>query len=69
MADPARSCIKVQCAASDKPFFVSVSKHGMGPEDTSVDLAVTDASGAWTSPGKAWEPTNFFGKKQSASLH
>lgn len=51
MADPARSCIKVQCAASDKPFFVSVSKHGMGPEDTSVDLAVTDASGAWTSPG------------------
>ncbi|KAL4433060.1 hypothetical protein ABPG77_006487 [Micractinium sp. CCAP 211/92] len=51
MAGPARSCLKLQDASSDSIFFASVTRHGAGPEAASVDLAVTDASGAWTATG------------------
>ncbi|KAL4428208.1 hypothetical protein ABPG75_002297 [Micractinium tetrahymenae] len=51
MAEVARSCRKLQDAASDRVYFVSVARHGTGPEAASVDLAVTDAAGAWTTAG------------------
>lgn len=51
MADPARSCRKLQDATSGRVFFVSVARHGAGSEAASVDLAVTDAAGAWSAAG------------------